>query len=121
MRGPDEVVDHKITVIGPDIDGPAPGFTAALHPCRRVAGKKMQAISSRSSSARSTTGFNYIEGRHAHRAAQPHPACGCRRTPMPGLRIKDFGEVLYHEVMDEFSSVADKCQVTIYHRQGPLF
>ena len=30
-----------------------------------------------------------------------------------GLRLKDFGEVIYHMVMDEFSSVVDKCQVTL--------
>jgi len=29
-----------------------------------------------------------------------------------GLRLKDFGEVLYSMIMDEFSSVVDKCAVT---------
>src|SRR5699024_2159079 len=30
-----------------------------------------------------------------------------------GLRLKHFGEVLYHMIMDEFDAVVDKCQVTL--------
>ena len=30
-----------------------------------------------------------------------------------GLRLKDFAEVLYHMIMDEFDAVVDKCQVTL--------
>ena len=30
-----------------------------------------------------------------------------------GLRMKDFGEVLYHMIMDEFDAVVDKCQITL--------
>jgi acetyl-CoA synthase len=30
-----------------------------------------------------------------------------------GFRLKDIGEVIYHEIMDEFDSVVDRCQITL--------
>ena len=30
-----------------------------------------------------------------------------------GLRLRHFGEVLYHMIMDEFDAVVDKCQITL--------
>ena len=36
-----------------------------------------------------------------------------------GLRLKHFGEVLYHMIMDEFDAVVDKCEVTLMTDRPP--
>jgi acetyl-CoA synthase len=112
MREPGEVEDHKITVIGPDIDGTAP-VELPLATYVEVTGKKMQADFEPVIERKIHHWFNYIEGvmhtgqRNLIRVRISKDAYA------KGLRLKDFGEVVYHEVMDEFSSVVDKCQVTI--------
>jgi acetyl-CoA synthase len=57
--------------------------------------------------------FNYIEGvMHTGQRNLVRVRVG-KEAYEKGLRLKDLAEVVYHEVMDEFDSVVDKCQVTI--------
>ncbi len=111
MREPDEVEDHKITIIGPDFDGDAP-VELPLATYVEVAGKKMQVDFEPVIERKIHHWFNYIEGvmhtgqRNLIRVRISKDAYA------QGLRIKDLAEVIYHEVMDEFSSVVDKCQIT---------
>jgi acetyl-CoA synthase len=112
MRGPDEITDHKITVIGPDIDGSAP-VQLPLGTFVEVAGKKMQADFEPVIERKIHHWFNYVEGvmhtgqRNLIRVRISKDAYA------KGFRLKDLGEVIYAEVMDEFASVVDKCQITL--------
>lgn len=118
MRNPDEIEDHKITIIGPDIDGALPlaGIAPVELPLAtyvEVAGKKMQTDFEPVIERKIHHWFNYIEGvmhtgqRNLIRVRVSKDAYS------KGLRLKDLAEVVWHEVMDEFSTVVDKCQVTI--------
>jgi acetyl-CoA synthase len=112
MRELGQVEDHKITVIGPDIVGDAP-VSLPLATYVEVAGRKMQTDFEPVIERKIHHWFNYIEGvmhtgqRNLIRVRISKDAYA------KGLRVKDLGEVVYHEIMDEFSSVVDRCQVTI--------
>ncbi len=112
MRAPDEIEDHRITLIGPDLDGNAP-VELPLATYVEVAGKKMQVDFEPVIERKIHHWFNYIEGvmhtgqRNLIRVRVSKDAYA------QGLRVRDLAEVVYHEVMDEFSSVVDKCQITI--------
>ncbi len=107
----DEVDDHKITVVGPDIDA---GGELALATIVKVAGEKMQADFESVIERKIHAWFNYMEGvmhtgqRNLIRVRVSNAAYEA------GLRLNHFGEVLYNMIMDEFDSVVDKCEVTFY-------
>ncbi len=110
MRELSEIEDHKITIIGPDLDE---AKDLALVTYVEVAGKKMQVDFESVIERKFHAWFNYMEGvmhtgqRNQVRVRVSHAAFEA------GLRLKDFAEVLYVKVMDEFDAVVDKCQVTI--------
>ena len=110
MRELSEVEDHKITVIGPDLDEAS---ELALATYVEVAGKKMQVDFESVIERKFHAWFNYMEGvmhtgqRNQVRVRVSNAAFGA------GLRLKDFAEVLYVMIMNEFDAVVDKCQVTI--------
>jgi len=57
--------------------------------------------------------FNYVEGvMHTGQRNLVRVRIS-KEAYEKGLRLKDLAEVIYYEVMDEFSSVVDKCQVTL--------
>ncbi|WP_434309708.1 acetyl-CoA decarbonylase/synthase complex subunit alpha/beta [Hominifimenecus sp. rT4P-3] len=107
----DEVEDHKITVVGPDIDA---GGELALATDIQVYGAKMQSDFESVIERKIHTWFNYMEGvmhtgqRNLIRIRVSNDAYE------KGIRLNHFGEVLYHMIMDEFDTVVDKCQVTFY-------
>ena len=110
MKDMAEVEDHKITVIGPDL---ADAKELALATCVEVAGKKMQVDFESVIERKIHTWLNYMEGvmhtgqRNQIRIRVSNAAFDA------GLRLKDFGEVLYAMIMNEFDAVVDKCQVTL--------
>ena len=107
----DEVEDHKITVVGQDIDA---GGELALATIVKVAGEKMQTDFESVIERKIHAWFNYMEGvmhtgqRNLIRIRVSNAAYEA------GLRLNHFGEVLYNMIMDEFDSVVDKCEVTFY-------
>ncbi len=107
----DQVEDHKITVVGPDIDA---GGELALATCVKVYGAKMQPDFESVIERKIHAWFNYMEGvmhtgqRNLIRIRVSHDAFE------KGLRLNHFGEVLYNMIMDEFDTVVDKCEVTFY-------
>ena len=110
MKEPAEVEDHKITVIGDDLDA---GSEFALATYVEVAGKKMQADFESVIERKIHAWFNYMEGvMHTGQRNQIRIRVS-NAAFEAGLRLKDFGEVLYHMIMDEFDAVVDKCQVTL--------
>ena len=110
MREMDEVEDHKITIIGDDLDA---GKEFALATYVEVAGKKMQADFESVIERKIHAWFNYMEGvMHTGQRNQIRIRIN-NDAYEKGLRLKDFAEVLYHMIMDEFDAVVDKCQVTM--------
>ena len=110
MRELDEVEDHKITIIGSDLDGAS---ELALATFVEVAGKKMQLDFEAVIERKFHAWFNYMEGvMHTGQRNQVRVRVS-KNAFEAGLRLKDFAEVLYVMIMDEFDAVVDKCQITL--------
>ena len=111
MRDLHEVEDHKITIVGPDLDCGEKDF--ALATFVEVAGARMQADFESVIERKFHAWFNYLEGvMHTGQRNQVRVRVS-NAAYDAGLRMKDFGEVLYHMIMNEFDAVVDKCQVTL--------
>ena len=110
MREMGEIEDHKITVIGPDLDA---GGDFALATFVEVAGKRMQEDFESVIERKFHAWFNYMEG-VMHTGQRNQVRVRVSKSAFEnGLRVKDFAEVLYFMIMDEFDAVVDKCQITI--------
>ena len=111
MKDMSEVEDHKLTIVGPDIDSGDRDYALATYV--KVAGKKMQADFESVIERKIHAWFNYMEGvMHTGQRNQIRIRVS-NAAFEAGLRLKDFAEVLYHMIMDEFDAVVDKCQVTL--------
>ena len=110
MRQPDEIEDHKITVIGPDL---ADARDLALGTFVEVAGKKMQVDFEAVIERKFHSWFNYMEG-VMHTGQRNLVRVRVSKAAFEaGLTVKHFAEALYFMIMDEFDAVVDKCQITI--------
>ena len=110
MRAMDEIEDHKITIIGPEL---ADARELALATYVEVAGKKMQEDFESVIERKFHAWFNYMEGvMHTGQRNQVRVRVS-NSAFEKGLNLKHFAEVLYVMIMDEFDAVVDKCQVTI--------
>ena len=110
MKELNEVEDHKITIVGPDLDE---AKELALVTYVEVAGKKMQVDFESVIERKFHAWFNYMEGvMHTGQRNQVRVRVS-NAAYEAGLRLKDFAEVLYVMVKNEFEAVVDKCQVTI--------
>lgn len=106
----DNVEDHKITIIGKDLDGGEKNL--ALVTKIDVSGAKMQPDFESVIERKIHTWFNYMEGvMHTGQRNQVRVRVS-NDAYEKGLRLRHFGEVLYHMIMDDFDAVVDKCQVT---------
>jgi len=106
-----EVEDHKITVIGPDVDSGDVNFPLATY--IEVAGAKMQPDFESVIERKIHAWFNYMEGvMHTGQRNQFRIRIS-KDAYDKGLRMHHFGEVLYYMIMDEFAAVVDKCQITL--------
>ncbi len=109
-----EVEDHKITVVGPEVDEMAEGSKNNIAYVVKVAGKNMQADFEPVIERKFHNYINCIEGvyhtgqRDMQRIRISHDAFNA------GFRAKHLGEVLYAQVKNEFDAVVDKCEVVIY-------
>ncbi len=110
MREMNEIEDHKITVIGPDL---ADAKELALATYVEVAGKKMQVDFESVIERKFHAWFNYMEGvMHTGQRNQVRVRVN-NAAFEAGLSVRHFAEVLYVMIMDEFEAVVDKCQITI--------
>ena len=109
----DAVEDHKITIIGKDLDELEQGQTFALATYVQVAGAKMQSDFEPVIERKIHAWYNYMEGvMHTGQRNQIRVRVN-KEAYEKGLRLTHFAEVLYNMIMDEFDIVVDKCQVTI--------
>ncbi|HBK03664.1 MAG TPA: CO dehydrogenase/CO-methylating acetyl-CoA synthase complex subunit beta, partial [Clostridiales bacterium] len=110
MKDASEVEDHKISIIGPDLDE---AKEMALVTYVEVAGKKMQPDFESVIERKFHAWYNYMEGvMHTGQRNQVRVRVS-NAAFEAGLRLKHFAEVLYFMIMDEFEAVVDKCQVTL--------
>ncbi|MDR0915706.1 MAG: CO dehydrogenase/CO-methylating acetyl-CoA synthase complex subunit beta [Oscillospiraceae bacterium] len=114
QREPSEITDHKITIIGPDIDGDGSEIVSLpLATYVEVAGAKMQHDFEPVIERKIHHWLNYIEGIMHTGQRNMFRIRISKEAYERGMRLKDLGEVIWHEIMDEFSSVVDSCQVTL--------
>ena len=113
-RSMDEVEDHKITVIGPDVDEMELGSKNPIAYVVEVAGKRMQPDFEPVIERKFHNYINCIEGvYHTGQRDMQRIRIG-KEAYNAGFRIRHIGEVLYTQVKNEFEAVVDKCQVTVY-------
>ena len=109
-----EVEDHKITVVGPEVDEMEFGSKNSIAYVVEVAGKKMQPDLEPVIERKFHNYINCIEGvYHTGQRDMQRIRIGIEAFNA-GFRIKHIGEVLYSQVKNEFDAVVDKCQVTIF-------
>ena len=109
-----EVEDHKITVVGPEVDSFEPGSKHSLAYVVEVAGKKMQPDFEPVIERKFHNYINCIEGVYNTGQRDMFRIRISNDAFAAGFRAKHFGEVLYTQVKNEFEAVVDKCQVTVY-------
>ena len=112
FKSADEVEDHKITIDGPDIpEGAEELVRLPLATTVEVYGAKMQPDFESVIERKIHAWFNYIEGVMHTGQRNLFRIRISKESFAKGLRLKDFGEVLYAMIMDEFGSVVDKCEI----------
>ena len=113
-RSMDEVEDHKITVVGPDVDEMELGSKNPIAYVVEVAGKRMQPDFEPVIERKFHNYINCIEGvYHTGQRDMQRIRIG-KEAYNAGFSIRHIGEVLYTQVKNEFEAVVDKCQVTVY-------
>ena len=114
MREATEIEDHKIEVIGPDIDEFPMGSKQSIAYIVEVAGKSMQSDFEPVFERKFHSYLNCVEGMMHTGQRDMIRIRVSKDTFNAGFRLKHLGEVLYARVKSEFAAVVDKCQVTIY-------
>ena len=108
-----EVEDHKITVIGPEIDEIPVGSKISLSYTVDVAGKAMQPDFESVMERKFHAYINCIEG-VMHTGQRDMIRIRISKSDFEaGFKFRHIGEVLYAKIKSEFEAVVDKCQVTI--------
>ncbi|MBQ7345254.1 MAG: CO dehydrogenase/CO-methylating acetyl-CoA synthase complex subunit beta, partial [Oscillospiraceae bacterium] len=108
-----EIEDHKITVVGPEIDEIPVGSKISLSYTVNVAGKAMQADFESVMERKFHSWINCIEG-VMHTGQRDMIRVRISKADFEaGFKFKHIGEVLYAKVKSEFEAVVDKCQVKI--------
>ena len=114
VENPDEIEDHKIELIGPEVpEGLTELLRLPLATRVKVYGAKMQKDFESVIERRIHTWFNYIEGVMHTGQRNLFRIRISKDTFNAGFRLRDLGEVLYSMIMDEFGNVVDKCQVAL--------
>ena len=109
-----EIEDHKIELIGPDIDEMPVGSKQSIAYVVEVAGKTMQADFEPVFERKFHSYLNCVEGMMHTGQRDMIRIRISKETFNAGFRLKHIGEVLYAKVKSEFAAVVDKCQVKIY-------
>ena len=108
-----EVEDHKIEVIGPEIDEIPVGSKISLSYTVDVAGKAMQPDFESVMERKFHAWINCIEG-VMHTGQRDMIRIRISKADFEaGFKFRHIGEVLYAKVKSEFEAVVDKCQVKI--------
>ncbi|HHW75155.1 MAG TPA: CO dehydrogenase/CO-methylating acetyl-CoA synthase complex subunit beta [Firmicutes bacterium] len=114
MVGEHEIEDGKIEVIGPEIDTVEEGGSLPLGIVTKVFGRKMQEDFEGVLERRFHDIINYGEGIwHMAQRDTVWMRIG-KGAAEKGFKIHHFGELLVAKLKDEFPSIVDRVQVTLY-------
>ena len=114
MKEMSEVEDHKIELIGPDLDEFEVGSKHSIAYVVEVAGKSMQADFEPVFERKFHSYLNCIEG-VMHTGQRDMIRIRVSKDAYDaGFRAKHIGEVLYAQIKNEFEAVVDRCQVKMY-------
>ncbi len=109
-----EIEDHKIEVIGPDVDEWGVGEKHSIGYVVEVAGKNMQADFESVIERQFHSYINCIEG-VMHTGQRDMIRVRISKGAFDaGFRLKHIGEVLYAKIKNDYDAIVDKCQVKIY-------
>ena len=115
-----EIEDHKIELIGPDIDTVAEGSRSAMGFVVEIAGKNMQKDFEPVFERRIHHYLNYAEG-VMHTGQRDLIRIRVSKTALAaGFRAKHFGEILYAKLKGDYDAIIDKVQVKIYTKPEDL-
>lgn len=109
-----EVEDHKITVVGPEVDEMELGSKNCMAYVVKVYGKNMQPDFEPVIERKFHSYINCIEGVYHTGQRDMFRIRISKDAFNAGFRAKHFGEVLYASVKNEFEAVVDKCEVIVY-------
>ncbi|MBQ5341237.1 MAG: CO dehydrogenase/CO-methylating acetyl-CoA synthase complex subunit beta, partial [Oscillospiraceae bacterium] len=108
-----EIEDHRIELIGPDLDDIPVGSRISASYTVEVAGKNMQTDFESVIERKIHQFLNCIEG-VMHTGQRDMIRIRISKADYEaGFRLRHLGEVLYAKVKSEFDTVVDKCQVKI--------
>ena len=108
-----EVEDHKIEVVGPEIDEFPAGSKISLSYTVEVAGKSMQPDFEPVFERKIHQFLNCVEG-VMHTGQRDMIRIRISKADYEaGFKFRHIGEVLYAKIKSEFDTVVDKCQVKI--------
>jgi acetyl-CoA synthase len=108
-----EVEDHKIEVVGPDLDAFEAGSKANIAIMVDIAGKNMQSDFEPVFERKIHNYVNCLEGVMHTGQRDLIRIRVSKSTFEAGFRVKHFGELLYAKMKNDFAQVVDKCQVTL--------
>ena len=108
-----EIEDHKIEVIGPDLDEFEVGTKHNIGYIVEVGGKNMQSDFEPVFERKFHSYLNCVEGMMHTGQRDMIRIRVSKDTYNAGFRAKHIGEVLYAKVKSEFAAVVDKCQVKV--------
>ncbi len=109
-----EVEDHKITLVGKDLDEFEVGSRINLAYVVDIAGKAMQPDFESVIERKIHAYINQCEG-IMHTGQRDMITIRVSKAAFEaGWRAKHFGELLWALIKNEFEAVCDKCQVTVY-------
>jgi acetyl-CoA synthase len=108
-----DIEDHRITLIGKDIDEFEQGSAIGFGIIAEVSGKNMQSDFEPVFERNFHNFLNCIEG-VLHTGQRDVLRIRVNKAAYEaGFRAKHFGEVVYAKIMSEYDAVVDKCQVTV--------
>ena len=108
-----EIEDHKITVVGPEIDEIPVGSKISLSYTVKVAGKAMQTDFESVMERKFHAWINCIEG-VMHTGQRDMIRVRISKADFEaGFKFRHLGEVLYAKLKSDFEAVVDKCEVVI--------
>jgi len=120
MRGPEEVTDGKITLIGKDVDQMQEGGSTHLGILVNVYGKNMQKDFESVLERRIHQFINFAEGGwHTGQRNLLWIRLG-KSSVKAGLRFKHFGDILVTKLKQEFGAIVSKVEVTIVTDEAEL-
>ncbi len=109
-----EVEDHKIEVIGPDLDDFEVGTKHSIGYVVEVAGKSMQTDFESVIERQFHSYINCVEGVMHTGQRDMIRVRVSKDAYAAGFRLKHIGEVLYAKIKNDYDAIVDKCQVKIY-------